>query len=150
MAGLPAPGGAVESAHQSSNERAFECKWCRPQAAEPPARFFLDRGCEPNLITRDVGRIFFGRDMQCAQCHNHPLVKDYEQSDYYGLLAFISPGYAVTRKEGKKTSRSMPRRRDRPQFDSVFVKNDKHVTGPEFPAKPSCLNRQLLPAKSTR
>ena len=23
-----------------------------------PARFFLDRGSEPNLITRDVGRIF--------------------------------------------------------------------------------------------
>ena len=68
----------------------------------PPRRFFLDRGSEPNLITRDVGRIFFGRDMQCAQCHNHPIVKDYQQSDYYGLLAFISPGYAVTRKEGNR------------------------------------------------
>ena len=81
------------------------------------ARFFLDRGSEPNLITRDVGRIFFGRDMQCAQCHNHPLVKDYQQSDYYGLLAFISPGYAVTRKEGKKDGH-VPRRegRDRPRL----------------------------------
>ena len=28
--------------------------------------------------------------MQCAQCHNHPLVEDYQQSDYYGLLAFFS------------------------------------------------------------
>src|SRR5262249_29490376 len=25
----------------------------------PAARFYLDRGSEPNLITRDVGRIFF-------------------------------------------------------------------------------------------
>ena len=50
----------------------------------PAARFYLDRKSEPNLITRDIGRIFFGRDLQCAQCHNHPLVKDYQQSDYYG------------------------------------------------------------------
>ena len=99
-----------------------------------PARFFLDRGSEPNLITRDVGRIFFGRDMQCAQCHNHPLVKDYLQSDYYGLLAFISPGYAVTRKEGKKDVAFHAEKAgtDLP-YDSVFVKNDKHVTGPRLP-----------------
>ena len=97
------------------------------------ARFFLDRGSEPNLITRDVGRIFFGRDMQCAQCHNHPLVKDYQQSDYYGLLAFISPGYPVTRKEGKTdvTIHAETAGGDL-AYDSVFVKNDKHVTGPRI------------------
>ena len=99
-----------------------------------PARFFLDRGSEPNLITRDVGRIFFGRDMQCAQCHNHPLVKDYLQSDYFGLLAFISPGYAVTRKEGKKDVAFHAEKAGTDLlYDSVFVKNDKHVTGPRLP-----------------
>jgi Protein of unknown function (DUF1549)/Protein of unknown function (DUF1553) len=98
-----------------------------------PARFFLDRGSEPNLITRDVGRIFFGRDMQCAQCHNHPLVKDYQQSDYYGLLAFISPGYPQTRKEGnKETTYHAEKAGSDLAFDSVFVKNDKHVTGPRI------------------
>jgi hypothetical protein len=99
-----------------------------------PARFFLDRSSEANLITRDVGRIFFGRDMQCAQCHNHPIVKDYQQSDYFGLLAFISPGYAVTRKEGQKdvTFHAEKAGTDL-AFDSVFVKNDKHVTGPRLP-----------------
>jgi hypothetical protein len=101
-----------------------------------PARFFLDRGSEPNLITRDVGRIFFGRDMQCAQCHNHPIVKDYQQSDYFGLLAFISPGYAVTRKEGKKDVTFHAERAGTDlAFDSVFVKNDKHVTGPRLPGE---------------
>ena len=101
------------------------------------ARFFLDRGSDPHLITRDVGRIFFGRDMQCAQCHNHPLVKDYEQSDYYGLLAFISPGYAVTRKEGQKAMTFHAEKAGTDlTFDSVFVKNDKHVTGPRVPGEP--------------
>ena len=101
---------------------------------DAPARFFLDRGSEPNLITRDVGRIFFGRDMQCAQCHNHPLVKDYQQSDYYGLLAFISPGYAVTRKEvaNKETTFHAEKAGSDLAYDSVFVKNDKHVTGPRI------------------
>src|SRR5262245_10094511 len=37
----------------------------------PAARFALDRASDPNVLTRDIGRIFFGRDMQCAQCHDH-------------------------------------------------------------------------------
>ncbi len=44
-----------------------------------PARFLLDRGAEPNLLVRDVGRMFLGRDYQCAQCHDHPLIEDYYQ-----------------------------------------------------------------------
>ncbi len=68
----------------------------------PAARFFLDRQSEPHLLTRDVGRIFFGHDLQCAQCHNHPLIDDYLQADYHGLHAFLAPGYAVVRKVTKK------------------------------------------------
>ncbi|HJQ78827.1 MAG TPA: DUF1549 domain-containing protein, partial [Lacipirellulaceae bacterium] len=71
-------------------------------AQRPAARFALDRGSEPNLLTRDIGRIVFGRDMQCAQCHDHPLVDDYLQSDYHGLLAFVAPSYAVVRTVGDK------------------------------------------------
>ncbi len=102
----------------------------------PAARFYLDRESEPNLITRDVGRIFFGRDMQCAQCHNHPLVADYQQSDYFGLLAFISPGYALTRKEGKKeTTFHAEKAGTDLAYDSVFVKDDHHWTGPRVPGE---------------
>ena len=96
----------------------------------PAARFYLDRGSEPNLITRDVGRIFFGRDIQCSQCHDHPSIDDYRQSDYHGLLAFFNPGYALTRKEGDKDKTFYAEKSgDDLAFDSVFVKNDKHLTG---------------------
>ncbi|MFO0789017.1 MAG: DUF1549 domain-containing protein [Pirellulales bacterium] len=71
-------------------------------AKRAPARFTLDRGSDPNMLTRDIGRIFFGRDMQCAQCHDHPLVNAYLQSDYQGLFAFLQPGYALTLKQGEK------------------------------------------------
>jgi hypothetical protein len=99
-----------------------------------PARFYLDRGSEPNLITRDVGRLFFGRDLQCAQCHNHPMIEDYRQSDYQGLLAFFLPGYALTRKEGTKSQTFYAEKAgDELTFDSVFVKDDKHRTGARLP-----------------
>ena len=38
-------------------------------------------------LTRDVGRLFLGMDLQCAECHNHRLVDDYEQADFQGLFA---------------------------------------------------------------
>jgi hypothetical protein len=37
---------------------------------------------------RHLGRIFFGRDMQRAQCHDHPLIADYLQSDYHDVSVF--------------------------------------------------------------
>ncbi|WP_435011614.1 DUF1549 domain-containing protein [Tundrisphaera lichenicola] len=102
----------------------------------PAVRFYLDRGAEPNLITRDVARIFLGRDLQCAQCHDHPLIEDYRQSDYHGLLAFFSPAYEVSRKEAdKETSYYAEKAGDDLAFDSVFIKNDKHLTGPRIPGE---------------
>ena len=57
------------------------------------ASFIVNRNAEPNLVTRDIGRIFFGRDVQCAQCHDHPSVVDYEQSEYFGILSFVNRTY---------------------------------------------------------
>ena len=102
-------------------------------AQRPPARFALDRGSEPNLLTRDIGRIFFGRDMQCAQCHDHPIVEDYLQSDYHGLLAFVSPTYPVVRKEGEKEVTLQGEKAGSDlTFESVFVKV-KRRTGARVP-----------------
>ncbi|MEZ6124057.1 MAG: DUF1549 domain-containing protein [Planctomycetaceae bacterium] len=103
-------------------------------ALRPAARFVLDRASEPNLLTHDVSRIFFGRDMQCAQCHDHPLVSDYLQADYQGLLAFMSPGYALVRKEGDKSITLHAERSGSDlAFESVFNKGTPHRTGPRMP-----------------
>ena len=100
----------------------------------PAARFVLDRTSEPNLLTHDVSRIFFGRDMQCAQCHDHPIVADYLQADYQGLLAFMSPGYAVVRKEGDKSITMHAERAGSDlAFESVFIKGTPHRTGARMP-----------------
>lgn len=63
--------------------------------------FYFARNGEPNLLTRDVGRMFFGMDLQCAQCHDHPLIDSYYQSDYYGIFAFLSRGTLFTDKDKK-------------------------------------------------
>jgi hypothetical protein len=54
------------------------------------AKFYLDRDGEPNLLVRDVSRLFLGRNFQCAQCHDHPRVEEYKQDYYYGLMAFLN------------------------------------------------------------
>ena len=102
-------------------------------AQRPTARFALDRASEPNVLTRDIGRVFFGRDMQCAQCHDHPLIDNYLQSDYHGLLAFVAPCYALVRTEGdkQKTVHAEKAGADL-TFESVFVKVPRR-TGARIP-----------------
>ncbi len=112
------------------------------------SRFYLDRGSEPNLLTRDVGRIFFGRDMQCAQCHDHPLIDDYLQPDYHGLYAFLAPGYEMKIKEGDKERAYYAERAggDVP-YESVFIKGTKHLTGPRVPGGVEITEPVFLPGE---
>ncbi|MEZ6146263.1 MAG: DUF1549 domain-containing protein [Planctomycetaceae bacterium] len=111
------------------------------KAMRPAARFYLDRQSESNLLTRDIGRIFFGRDLQCAQCHDHPNINDYRQADYHGLLAFLAPGYAVVRKEtvkegDKETTKEVTLYAEKAgndlTFESVFNQGTLHRTGPRL------------------
>ncbi|MCA9050390.1 MAG: DUF1549 domain-containing protein, partial [Planctomycetaceae bacterium] len=117
-------------------------------AMRPAARFALDRGAEPNLLTHDISRIFFGRDVQCAQCHDHPLVSDYLQADYQGLLAFVAPSYAVVRKEGDKDVTVIAERAGSDlTFESVFSKGTPHRTGPRLPGGTAIDEPLFLPGE---
>lgn len=67
----------------------------------PASKFILDRDVDPNVVTRDIGRMFFGVDLQCAQCHDHPNIDTYYQADYYGLFAFVNRSTLFTDKDKK-------------------------------------------------
>ncbi|MEY4565278.1 MAG: Chromosome partition protein Smc [Planctomycetota bacterium] len=109
----------------------------RPGPARPSARFYLDRAGDPNLITRDVGRIFFGRDLQCAQCHDHPLIDSYYQSDFQGIAAFFSGGYMVEVADGdKKVQVYGEKSIAESPFESVFHKGESHRSLPRIPGLP--------------
>ncbi len=95
-------------------------------------KFYLDRDCEPNAITRDVARLFFGMDLQCAQCHDHPLVDDYMQSDYYGLYAFLQRTYQFADKKTKKNE--LAEKADgEASFKSVFTGASADKVLPRLP-----------------
>lgn len=100
------------------------------------ASFIVNRNAEPNLVTRDIGRIFFGRDVQCAQCHDHPLVADYEQAEYFGILSFVNRTYLFQDEKrggafflGEKGEGTL-------EFSSVFrPQDDKSTAQPVLPAE---------------
>lgn len=52
-------------------------------------KFFLVRDVAPHQLTRDVGRLLLGLDLQCAQCHDDPRIEPYRQADYFGIYAFL-------------------------------------------------------------
>lgn len=104
-------------------------------ALRPAARFFLDRGADPNLLTRDVGRLFLGRDVQCSQCHDHPLISFYKQTDYYGVYSFLSRTVLFTDKQkksylGEKADGDVA-------FTSVFTKETTEKRRPQLPEGPA-------------
>lgn len=95
------------------------------------SRFQLDREADPAALTRDTGRVFFGMDLSCAQCHDHPNVADYLQRDYHGLFAFFNRTYLFTRDSDKKAFIAEKAEGD-VTFTSVFTK-ETGATRPRLP-----------------
>ena len=92
-----------------------------------PARFYLDRDGETNAITRDISRVFLGRNLECAQCHDHPEVDDYLQSHYYGISAFLVRSYNFKDPKLKKVVFA-EKAEGEVKFKSVFVETKKENT----------------------
>ncbi len=85
----------------------------------------------PGLV-RDVGRMFLGIDVQCAQCHDHLFIDDYQQEDYQGLFAFVGQTFI-------RQDKTFPAVGEKPlakpiEFVSVFVQEPKSV-GPKLPGR---------------
>lgn len=100
-------------------------------ATRPRAKFFLERTAEPNLVTRDIGRVFFGRDLQCAQCHDSPLVDDFRQTEYYGLQAFVARTVMFNDEQLKKQVLG-EKAEGEAAFTSVFTK-ESGMSSPRIP-----------------
>lgn len=107
-----------------------------PGADRPAARFLLDRELDPHAITRDIGRIYFGMDLQCAQCHDHPSIDSYLQSDYHGLLGFVASLSAVEIQDGETKIKMVAEKpAAEAPFESVF---DRGVQRRVWPHIPGC------------
>jgi Protein of unknown function (DUF1549)/Protein of unknown function (DUF1553) len=65
-----------------------------PDPADPKqagaSEFLSTRIKDLNRVTIDVSTRFFGVNVSCAQCHNHPLVENWTQDHFYGLKSFFA------------------------------------------------------------
>ncbi len=153
---------ATEIISSDNDRNATTAK--HPYAA---AKFIMDRDAEVNLVTRDLGRKFFGMDLQCAQCHDHPNIADYYQRDYYGIYAFLSRSY-IFQPDKKKPALLAEKPTGEVSFKSVFTDVSGRTrprlpvgveitepvvkSGAEYTVKPNPKNKNLrpIPAYSRR
>lgn len=68
--------------------------------ASPAATFYVaHRDMNVLVQSRVVGTVanlFMGLQLQCAECHNHAFIRDWKQTDFWGMAAF----FAQTRSAG--------------------------------------------------
>lgn len=54
-----------------------------------PVAFLKKRINDIDAMTNDSSVTWFGVNVACAKCHDHPLVSDWTQAHYYGMAAFF-------------------------------------------------------------
>lgn len=59
--------------------------------------FLKSRARELDDMLNDTAIVFFGVNVTCAKCHDHPLTPDWKQHHYFGMASFFSRTY-VTKK----------------------------------------------------
>ena len=109
--------------------------------ATPAAAFLLAREAEPVKMTRAVGRILFGRDLQCAQCHDHPLDDDLRQAEFHGLHAFVKRTSLFTSGKAQQLSEAAVGEVD---FTSVFTEESVKAAWPQLPDGPPLIEEPIV------
>ena len=57
--------------------------------------FLKARAKDLDRLTSDVSSVFFGVNVSCAKCHDHPKVKDWKQDHFYGMKSFLGRTFEV-------------------------------------------------------
>jgi hypothetical protein len=65
-----------------------------PDEATPAQKgageFLRQRVKDLDRMANEVSTTFFGVNISCAQCHDHPLVRGWTQDHFYGMKAFLA------------------------------------------------------------
>ena len=60
---------------------------------KPALSFLKSRASNLDDLTNDTSKVFFGVSINCAKCHDHPLVLDWTQDHYFGMASFFNRTY---------------------------------------------------------
>jgi hypothetical protein len=79
--------------------------------------FLRRRLTDVDKLTNEVSTVFFGVNVSCAKCHDHPHVPDWKQDHFYGMKSFFNRtfdngGFVAEREYGVvkfKTTRGQER-----------------------------------------
>jgi hypothetical protein len=55
-----------------------------------PGDFLRVRVADLDKLTTEVSVVFFGVNVSCARCHDHPLVADWKQDHFFGMKSFLA------------------------------------------------------------
>ena len=58
--------------------------------AKSASSFVKARVKDADKLANDVSVMFFGVNVSCAKCHDHPLVPEWTQAHFYGMKSFFS------------------------------------------------------------
>ena len=120
------------------NQIVREILWQPPDDEKTAgAAFFLAKRLEKigqnpvdySGLTRDVGRLFLGKNLGCAECHDHLFIDDYKQAHFQGLHAFFKNSYLVNLNPPQVGEKPTTQKST---FASVFTKIEM-MTGPALP-----------------
>jgi len=104
--------------------------------SRPAMKFFLARSATNHQrLALDVSRLLLGRNIECAQCHDHPTIDDYRQADLFGLVAFLNRSYLYKDKKTMETFFAEKGVGELVEFTSVFTA-ETGKTGPRLPGRP--------------
>jgi len=74
----------------------------RPE--QPEARgaawFLYEQRDDASKMANATSAALFGKQVECAQCHDHPVAPEIEQKHYWGLVAFFDRTRNVSTREG--------------------------------------------------
>ncbi|MDA1166558.1 MAG: DUF1553 domain-containing protein [Planctomycetota bacterium] len=62
-------------------------------------QFVKHRARNLDDLTNDTAVLFFGVNVSCAKCHDHPLVEDWKQDHYFGMQSFFSRTYLTKKND---------------------------------------------------
>ena len=84
------------------NKVGYDFIVARPESPEEQGAswFLYEQGNDAGKMATTTASALFGTQLQCAQCHDHPVAPEIEQKHYWGLVAFFDRTRNVNTSDG--------------------------------------------------